>query len=243
MKNNKPSKWIAWTCVLIFIFFGALFFIDNELYWDLMREDHILEWITFFCLLGAGVWSLYNSYLSRHLNRKRAVFFLSFGLFFLFFALEEISWGQRVLAIDTPKYFLKNSAQPETNLHNLLQGLTKKLINMKFVLALTVMVYGYVMPRRPRHKWVMKARAKGLVLPPKFLGPAFIAGTIAMLDIPTSHEEELGECIFSICFLAFMGYEYFSIRRQTAKPPVTQKPFSPNAVRGHSGGKIEAYPK
>lgn len=183
------------------------------------------------------MWSLVNSFLSRHLNKKRAAFFLGFGIVFCFFAFEEISWGQRVLGIATPEYFVRNSAQPEINLHNLFQGFTKKLINMKFGVALIVMAYGYFGPRKPENRLVKMARSKGLIFPPKYLGPAFIAATIAMLDIPSSHEEELGECIYSICFFVFIGHEYVKIRKQAGTPsPLKRVPLQ-ETVPTHSRPK------
>ena len=39
-------------------------------------------------------------------------------LFFLFVGLEEISWGQRILGVETPNFFSDN-VQSETNVHNL----------------------------------------------------------------------------------------------------------------------------
>jgi hypothetical protein len=38
----------------------------------------------------------------------------------LFGAMEEISWGQRILGIESPGWFLKHNKQGEMNLHNLL---------------------------------------------------------------------------------------------------------------------------
>ena len=36
----------------------------------------------------------------------------------LIFALEEISWGQRIFGIESPEFFLGHNYQQETNIHN-----------------------------------------------------------------------------------------------------------------------------
>ena len=47
------------------------------------------------------------------------------GLFFMFGAGEEISWGQRLFEIESSGFFDENNAQGEMNLHNLFVNDTK----------------------------------------------------------------------------------------------------------------------
>lgn len=81
-----------------------------------------MEWLTFVALLMMSAFSFITSYaLSRSemaSTAKRVWLFL--GFLFLFGAMEEISWGQRVLGIESPQWFLKHNKQGETNVHNLL---------------------------------------------------------------------------------------------------------------------------
>jgi hypothetical protein len=74
-------------------------------------EDSFLEWGTFAFALVAGLLFLISG-----MRGIRFAFFLSFA--FLFFAFEEISWGQRVFDFEGPSFFQENNYQKETNLHN-----------------------------------------------------------------------------------------------------------------------------
>jgi hypothetical protein len=74
-------------------------------------EDSLLEWGTFAFALVAGLLFLISG-----MRGIRFSFFLSFA--FLFFAFEEISWGQRVFGFEGPLLFQEKNYQKETNLHN-----------------------------------------------------------------------------------------------------------------------------
>ena len=50
-------------------------------------------------------------------------FFTLLALAGFYVVMEEISWGQRLFAIESPEFFVENNVQGETNLHNFLTGL------------------------------------------------------------------------------------------------------------------------
>src|SRR5262245_25267651 len=54
-------------------------------------------------------------------------------------AMEEVSWFQRVLHIQSPEFFQHNNRQGETNLHNLALG-SKGSIHKTILLKLIVLV-------------------------------------------------------------------------------------------------------
>src|SRR5690606_5826178 len=70
---------------------------------------------------------------------------------FIFGAGEEISWGQRILNIESTEFFQKNNAQGETNLHNLVVGETKinKLI-FGTILGILIASYCLILPTLAR---------------------------------------------------------------------------------------------
>ena len=110
--------------VAISIATGFYFFYTNRpRFENYIKEDGIAEWLTVAGLL-LGSLVCFSRFVK--LFRKRSKWFLlvTFGLgLFLFFAAgEEISWGQRILGIETPEYFQQHNAQQETNLHNLIVG-------------------------------------------------------------------------------------------------------------------------
>jgi len=80
-------------------------------------EDGILENITVLLSFGASFIFLFLA--TRYKNiLKRLVLFAMFTVFFLF-AMEEISWGQRIIGWETTAYMREKNVQQENNLHNL----------------------------------------------------------------------------------------------------------------------------
>lgn len=85
-----------------------------------MVEDGAVEYATAGVYLIGFIWGLG---LARRLNVKGNFAWLvlyalmSFG--FLFIALEEISWGQRIFRFGTPEFIEERNIQGEIGLHNL----------------------------------------------------------------------------------------------------------------------------
>lgn len=110
-KWKFPLKYLSWYLAL----FGAhfLFFIlyTNFVLVDLPMEDSILESGTVVLALIASVFFFTSGVLG-----SRFAFILCIA--WLIFALEEISWGQRIFGIESPEFFLEHNYQQETNIHN-----------------------------------------------------------------------------------------------------------------------------
>ena len=77
-------------------------------------EDSLLEWGTFGIAMLASILFLISGIL-----RTRFAYLLFIA--WLIFALEEISWGQRVFNIASPSFFEEYNYQQETNIHNFLK--------------------------------------------------------------------------------------------------------------------------
>ena len=109
-----------------------------------VREDGLAEWLTFAELLMMSVYSIIIFYLLNQFDAGKPArrIWLFLGFLFLFGAMEEISWGQRILGIESPDWFLKHNRQGETNIHNLvIHGVNlNKLVFGKF-LAVLLVVY------------------------------------------------------------------------------------------------------
>ncbi len=87
----------------------------------LVREDGVIEWIQFLFLVATTVCCYliargYRRYYNSPLVRGG---FLLFSLLSILLAAEEISWGQRLLAIETPVLLQEINVQNEITLHNL----------------------------------------------------------------------------------------------------------------------------
>lgn len=107
--------------VIIILALGFVFFHTNlPLFETYVQEDGVVEWLTVLGLiLGSGT-CFYRLFVLRKVRKPWflfVVFIMGLGLFFA--AGEEISWGQRIFGIQSSEFFLKNNAQGETNLHNL----------------------------------------------------------------------------------------------------------------------------
>lgn len=110
--------------IVMILALGFYFFNTNvprfETY---VQEDGVVEWLTVLGLILGSVTCFYRLFILRKQRKPWflfVVFIMGLGLFFA--AGEEISWGQRIFHIQSSEFFLKNNAQGETNLHNLVVG-------------------------------------------------------------------------------------------------------------------------
>lgn len=192
--------------------FILLFFINRPFYLAIISEDSLAEWMTFAFLITTGFISLIIGIKIKKLYGYYHWFFLLFFAFNILAGFEEISWGQRVFDIKTEGVFAKYSDQNEINLHNTLQGLL--MVKTKHIAMYVLFLYGVILP------WLIK---KGkiktnwftnnqLIVPPMFLIAGFLIATLFMIDIPTGQEEEIGEFLYSICFVMMMLHNLHLIK-------------------------------
>lgn len=93
----------------------ALFLISPETLFQLAVEDSLIEWVSFACLVLAFV--IFLSVIPHTTSPLERGFLFLMGLLAFLIAMEEISWFQRVIDVETPEVFLDND-QKETNFHN-----------------------------------------------------------------------------------------------------------------------------
>ena len=98
-------------------FFIYLTVADPWLYHTLSLEDSWVENLTAICFLLAGV-LLLAAAMAEESFFRRCLYILS-GVAMLFVAGEEISWGQRILGLETPDFLIGLNAQNELNVHNI----------------------------------------------------------------------------------------------------------------------------
>jgi hypothetical protein len=106
--------------ILLSVIILFLFIFQPSDFQELSKEDSILEWGSALLVFGSCFIMLYSLIKNSHgiTNSKLIRFSLGF-LSFCFFvmAMEEVSWFQRVIEIETPTSFQDNY-QNEINLHN-----------------------------------------------------------------------------------------------------------------------------
>ncbi|MES2875609.1 MAG: hypothetical protein V4708_17930 [Bacteroidota bacterium] len=227
-ETGTLPKWGLYLFPILTVIFAAFYLIDEDFYRSLIKEDSVIEWLTFFFLISAGIVSFI---IAQKIWKKHQYLHWFFILFFGFNFLagfEEISWGQRVFNVETSGVFEKYSDQNEINLHNTFQGIFR--IKTKHIALIVLFIYGSILPGRFANNNLQNNRMplKQFIVPPLFLRGGFTIAAILMLDFQTGHEEEIGEFFFSICFFIMMlwnlklmkqgyfrGKDYFPISKRT----------------------------
>jgi hypothetical protein len=146
-----PKTIIAELIILLIILTYGLVLLhqDKEAFLFWIREDGLVEWLTFVVLIVMSAFSFIMSFAfsrSGAEGRTKKVW-LFLGFLFLFGAMEEISWGQRILGIESPEWFLKHNRQFETNVHNLvIYGVNLNRVVFGRFLGMIVLIYMLAMP-------------------------------------------------------------------------------------------------
>lgn len=160
-----------------------------------MQEDRVVEWWTTALFATAGV-----IHLTRAVRRRR-VFDGLVGLFCLFVAGEEISWGQRLLGFTPPAPFLARNTQQEFNLHNFTDLLGKP----KWLLAMALVGYGVLLPLVARTSTGQAVlRRIGAHAPVPALAPWFAVAVALLAWYPVEFTGEWVECLAGFLFVVAM---------------------------------------
>lgn len=135
----------------------------SSLYRALVREDSVVEWAEVAAYLVVTVLAAAAAYrLAGNGRRLEAGLFALLALLALFALGEELSWGQRIVGLETPDRLEAINTQDELNLHNVLE--VQESFNLALAAASLCAVVAPWLSRRPT-----------LLLPPVVLGPAFLA--------------------------------------------------------------------
>ena len=228
MKNDRRSIWwilevsntvrsisvwsvIAFVIVSVFL---MILSIDRDLYMKLAEEGTNTERLTSIFYLVAGVLFLVlgsRNYRQTH-SFKTLLFPLLFGLFFLFIAGEEESWGQWLFYYDTPAAFKDMNTQQEVNIHNL--SLFASLLSPHTVLNLVALLIGVLMPLGYRFITPLRRLANAIHFPvsPMACITLFVLGLLYERASGMIYHQwanaEIREFIFSVGFLLFAVSAY-----------------------------------
>ena len=132
-------------------------------------EDGVIEWLQFAAYAATAVVALMAARrMLAHGERVPGVLWLLLALLCVFIAGEEISWGQRLLGLETPESIKEVNRQGEIGVHNVFG------IEMAFsVMLLTGGLFGTVAPWWPRVRAALGPGADRYV-PPLFLTSFFL---------------------------------------------------------------------
>ncbi len=173
-------------------------------------EDHLLEWATVGCLTLVSVLAASHARRERVAGGRYVAFYLLLAVAAALCALEELSWGQRILGIESPDFFVRYNSQGETNLHNIMQRYFR--VTTKQFVRWSLLIYGVALPLLAHAPPVGPSVNRLLALfrvrvPPLLLIGTFAVGVLAMFDVPTGQEEEVGEFLLSLGLALFMVME------------------------------------
>lgn len=117
-------------------------YLDPRLIDLLAYEDDAVETVSATVLFaGVFIWLIY---IAMQLKQRQ---WLNIGIAAVFAAtmfligMEEISWGQRILKIESSEFFLENNMQGETNLHNLDTNLSETIFYAGGVVFLVLLPF------------------------------------------------------------------------------------------------------
>lgn len=167
-----------------------------ETYYRTIQEDGWIEWMTVWAfLLAAAVYVLIA-------RRERAAgtvpwFSLGVALFAFVVAMEEFSWGQRVLGFRPPDYFLAENFQQELNFHNVIETDVRKL-GLKATIALFCILLPIAGALREPREFLERIK---VTAPPLAIVPAGIATYWAYESYPWKFSGELVEVMLGLAFL------------------------------------------
>lgn len=170
---------------------------DSDLYYMGIQEDEYLEWATFWAFLITAALSIVAAVRQHRFGQGLPWFLTGVALFCLFVALEEISWGQRLLGYRPPVYFLDQNFQQEFNIHNVVDTRYRKL-----ALKAVIIGYGVILPVLQLVPASGRLLTRlGVIAPPMGLLPTFLATFILYSWYPWSHTGEWVELLLGLGFL------------------------------------------
>lgn len=193
---------------LLLIFVLGIYYANTDLqYFDEVytKEDGFAEYGTAFLLLASSLllfFRFFNLFKHKEILWKLGVFLMA--SIFLFGAGEEISWGQRILNIESSEYFIDNNSQGETNFHNMVvDGKKVNKIIFSQLLTLVLVIYLLITPVLYRKFTSIKKMANLFAVPiVKWHHTiVFLACTGILFFMPSSRKWELYELAFGVIFL------------------------------------------
>lgn len=167
-----------------------------DAYGAAMQEDRLVEWLTVFLFGASGVLML------RRAAHERRFFDALVGLFCLFVAGEEMSWGQRLFGLTPPSYFLEHNTQQEMNVHNFADLFGSPKGPFMIVLA----GYSFLLPAVSRLRMLQPLLARiGATPPPVAAIPWFAVAIVLLAWYPFRFTGEWVELLAGSAFLVSTG--------------------------------------
>jgi hypothetical protein len=169
--NSQAARIVLWLPLVGAVLVAATA-LSRPLFLALVREDGPIEWLQFMAFFAAAtLLALAGTRLARRGDIAGAVLISVGALGIVGIAGEEISWGQRLLDLETPESLGEVNHQNEINLHNITAFPVQRIGNyLQFLLGGAGLVLPWLTrTRRP----VVTHRLLRLLSPPLFVTTGF----------------------------------------------------------------------
>ncbi len=206
--NNNTYRIIYNLPLLVLIITLIIYLNSLSAFRWLIKEDHLYENLQFLFYLISGLiyLDIFTRFKRYNLSKTKRGIFLVLSACLLFIAFEEISWGQRILGIDTPESLREINSQKELTIHNIRP--IQNILHTTYTLTGLAGAFSYKLTRK-YSKTIFKKYKK--ILPPPFLFIYFFATSVFYFfndyivyyvsphaDITTlNHWQEVFELFFS----------------------------------------------
>jgi len=183
--------------------------IDPFYYVTITKEDQLVEWLTVIFMCGTAVLAIVQAIKTRRDANSKYIFFIIVAIACILFALEEISWAQRIFGVESPTYFIEHNDQQEINIHNIVNKQFN--VRTKHLAAFALLAYGAVLPLSSLFMGVRSLVDKlHIVIPPLILVPGFVLASLMTWDRYFSgQDEEVAELFFSILLVLVIVFQFF----------------------------------
>ena len=208
----QASTFLILIPILLSLGFLVVFIKDAELFYLLVQEDQIIENLSALFYFIACLCFLY---LITQVSRSKGFTYkgyfilfsgiMAFGLFFM--CMEEISWFQRVLEVETPEGF-EGNLQNEMNLHNFA---TDKLEVIYYFLSFFFFIF---LPFLYRHTQLFPQSSIF-----SFYIPSSLVSIFAIIFVVYNYDM-WNQTLTQLCFITSLGIliTYFiAYKNETAK--------------------------
>lgn len=180
-----------------------LFIFETSFFNAISMEDSPIEWGSFSLLFVSSIITAISFFKIRNnaiITKATKLSITLLSLLFFLIAMEEVSWFQRLLEIETPQLFDRNG-QNELNLHNFATNYTENLYYFGAFLFLVVLPF-----IRLLFPYVSKNNYLRILIPRPFIvviGSIACAYNFDMWNIIFTQIAFFGSVVILILFVAF----------------------------------------
>lgn len=146
----KVFEKIMYPILVIFLTLAIYVSRTNLYYFEsaMVVEDGFFQWMIFYTLLFASAMCFYRaSILKPFRGNVFAACQVIAGFIFLSFALDEISWFQRIFGFNSPPFFQVHNTRMQVNFHHLvIYGFHLNNLVFTFAIKILATLYFLVLP-------------------------------------------------------------------------------------------------